>query len=66
VDEDQNGFLVDESQLSGFSSALWQLLTQRGDLQRFREASLRKAVHFDINRIVEQYENIFDDIFSRF
>ncbi len=53
VDEGQNGFLVDNHQSSGFSIALQQLLSHQDDLQRFREASLQKAIQFDINRIVE-------------
>ena len=62
VDEGQNGFLVDGSQPSGFSIALRQLLSRQDDLRRYREASLQKAIHFDIYRIVEQYENIFKEL----
>ncbi len=62
VDEGQNGFLVDECQPSGFSIVLRQLLSQQDDLKQFRKASLQKAIHFDIRRIVEQYENIFEEI----
>ena len=59
VEEGRNGFLVDGNQPSEFSVALQKLLSRRDDLWRFREASLKKVVHFDINRIVEQYERIF-------
>ena len=62
VDEGQNGFLVDRDKPSGFSNALRQLLSHQEVLQRFREASLQKAPQFDINRIVEQYENIFEKV----
>lgn len=60
VDDGQNGFLVDGDQPSGFSIALRQLLSQRDELQRFRAASLQKALRFGINQIVEQYEKIFE------
>jgi glycosyltransferase involved in cell wall biosynthesis len=62
VDEGQNGFLVQRHQPHGFSSALQELLSRRDTLQRYREASLQKAVHFDLKHIVEQYENIFEEI----
>ncbi len=62
VDEGQNGFLVDVRQPSGFSIALKQLLSNKDNLRQFREASLQKAVHFDISRIVRRYESIFEEI----
>jgi glycosyltransferase involved in cell wall biosynthesis len=62
VEEGQNGFLVDRGLLGGFSIALQQLLVQKDDLLRFREASLQKAIKFDINRIVEQYGAIFEEL----
>jgi glycosyltransferase involved in cell wall biosynthesis len=62
VDEGQNGFLVERDQPLGFSNALQQLLSHRDTLQHYREASLQKAVHFDLKHIVEQYENIFAEI----
>jgi glycosyltransferase involved in cell wall biosynthesis len=62
VDEGQNGYLIDRNQPSGFSAILRQFLTHYDDLQRYRETSLQKALQFDINRIVEQYEYIFEDI----
>lgn len=62
VAEGQNGFLIEGRQPSGFSIGLQQLLSHPDDLLRFREASLQKAVQFDIKRIVEQYEGIFEEI----
>jgi hypothetical protein len=35
---------------------LRRLLSHPDNLQRFREISLQKAMQFNINRIVEQYE----------
>jgi glycosyltransferase involved in cell wall biosynthesis len=62
VDEDQNGYLIDGHRPSGFSAALWDLLNNQVEIQRFREASLQKASQFDIKRVVEQYENILGGI----
>ncbi|MBN1452052.1 MAG: glycosyltransferase family 4 protein [Anaerolineales bacterium] len=59
VAEGQSGFLVDGNQPSGFSIALRQLLSHQDNLHRFREASLQKAIYFDIERMVEQYDRIF-------
>ena len=59
VDEGQNGFLVDSYQSHGFNMALQQLLSHKTELNRFREASLQKAIYFDIKHVVEQYEDIF-------
>ena len=62
VDESQNGFLVEGLLPSGYLSALKKLLTDKDTLRRFREASLRKASDFDIKRIAERYENIFEEL----
>ena len=62
VDEGQNGFLVDNHQSQGFSMALQQLLFHKTELKYFREASLQKAIYFDINLVVKQYENIFNEL----
>ena len=62
VDEGQNGFLVVVHHPTGFSIALRQLLSHQSDLRYFRETSLQRAVNFDVNRIVEQYEDIFKEL----
>ena len=59
VDEGQNGFLVDSYQSHGFTTVLRQLLSYKTEIKRFRETSLQKAIYFDIERVVEQYEDIF-------
>jgi len=58
VDEGRNGFLIESRQSDGFLVALKWLLSHKAELKQFREASLKKAFEFDINRIVEQYENL--------
>ncbi len=59
VEEGKNGYLVDLSDPSGFTNALRQLLLAKTRLERFRNASLKKAAHFDIVHIAAQYEQIF-------
>jgi L-malate glycosyltransferase len=59
VDDGKNGFLVDLADSSKFSSALRKLLSDEPRLQRFREASLKKAFQFDILHVIEQYDRIF-------
>ena len=62
VDDQENGFLVDSTDPTGFSSALRKLLVSRNALQKCQRASLAKAKQFDINRVVAQYESIFKDV----
>jgi glycosyltransferase involved in cell wall biosynthesis len=58
VDDGENGFLVDLADPSRFAAVLRQLLADKTGLKRFREASLKKAVAFDLVRVVEGYERI--------
>ncbi|HET9908508.1 MAG TPA: glycosyltransferase family 4 protein, partial [Anaerolineales bacterium] len=59
VDDAQNGYLVERSAISHFSLLLRNLLEDPNRLLSFRNASLEKAKSFEIDRIVDQYENIF-------
>jgi glycosyltransferase involved in cell wall biosynthesis len=58
VEEDKNGFLIEAREPGAFSGSLRELLTDRERLLRFRRASLEKARNFDIQKIVDQYENM--------
>ena len=62
VDEAQNGYLVERGDISSFSLRLRDLLEDPNRLLSFRNASLEKAKSFEIDRIVDQYENIFSGI----
>jgi glycosyltransferase involved in cell wall biosynthesis len=62
VDDGVNGYLVELTGPSDFSSRLRYLLSDQARLIRFREASLKKAVYFDIGFIAEQYERIFMEL----
>ena len=59
VDEARNGYLVERENTSSFSWKLRDLLENSNRLLSFRTASFEKAKSFEIDRIVDQYENIF-------
>ena len=62
VEIDKNGYLIPEGDAAQFSAPLRELLTDEDRLLSFRHASLEKAKWFDINQIVEQYEQIFQTV----
>lgn len=62
VDDGENGYLIELSHPSEFSRALRQLLSDEARLKRFRETSLKKADHFNIVHIAEQYEQILSKV----
>lgn len=64
VAPDENGYLIDLKDEAGFSSALRELISNRGLLAKFRRASLEKAKDFDIEKIVAQYEEIMQNVKS--
>ncbi len=59
VDEGRNGYMVEAGDTRQFVNRLRELLLDREKLPAFRKASLEKAADFDINRVVDQYENVF-------
>lgn len=62
VDENQNGYLIEVGDKTGFKSRLQELLTNPSRLLSLRQASLKKANSFEITQIAEQYEKIFEEI----
>jgi len=62
VDENQNGYLIEVGDRSGFKSKLQELLTNPSRLLSLRQASLKKAKSFEIAQIAERYEKIFMEI----
>lgn len=64
VDQDRNGYLVGVEDEAEFASALRDLLSDRGRLLKFRQASLEKAKAFEIGRIVDQYEEMLGEATS--
>lgn len=59
VDDDKNGYLIQDMDVVKFSSALAGLLSDPRRLRAFRAASLEKARLFELEQIVKEYENIF-------
>ncbi len=62
---DENGALLDPDDEDGFAAALRRLLSDPAALQKAREASLRLAENFDLERIVSAYENLFRRVTRR-
>jgi len=62
VDDDKNGYLIPETDITTFSSSLAGLLSDSQRLLSFRTASLEKARLFELEQIVKEYENIFQGV----
>jgi len=58
VVDGENGYLVDLSHISEFTSGLSSLLSDRTRLATFRNASLNKATQFDSEQISEKYAQV--------
>jgi glycosyltransferase involved in cell wall biosynthesis len=59
IDDEKNGYLVEDSDVSRFSSSLSSLLSDTDRLLSFRNTSLEKARTFELDQVVKEYENIF-------
>jgi L-malate glycosyltransferase len=59
VDDDKNGYLVQDTDVAKFSTLLSSLLSDSNRLLSFRTASLEKARGFELDQIVKEYEGIF-------
>jgi glycosyltransferase involved in cell wall biosynthesis len=62
VDNNKNGYLIQQEETSEFSRLLLNLLSDSNRLLSFRNASLEKARYFEINQVVKQYENLFQSV----
>ena len=62
VDNNQNGYLIEQENPGEFSTALLSLLSDSNCLLSFRNASLEKAKYFEINQVVEEYKNLFQSV----
>lgn len=65
VDDDKNGYLIQETDISKFPTSLSGLLSDPNRLLSFRRASLEKARSFELEQIVREYESIFLRVISR-
>lgn len=62
VDREKNGFLIPPRNIPAFAGALRRLISDPETLLRFRRASLEKARQFDIEKIVEQYQDVLREV----
>lgn len=62
VEHDKNGYLISQENTDEFSTSLLSLLSDSNRLLSFRNASLEMAKHFDIKRVVEQYQDLFHNV----
>jgi glycosyltransferase involved in cell wall biosynthesis len=62
VEEGENGYLVELADGARFSSVLRELLSDVARLERFRNASLKKASRFDSLPIARRYEQILSEV----
>jgi glycosyltransferase involved in cell wall biosynthesis len=62
VDPGYNGYLIENAVGDGFSEPLRDLLSSPEKLLAFRKASIEKASQFDIRRIVNSYDKLFNEI----
>jgi L-malate glycosyltransferase len=62
VDHETNGYLVDRDNNTGFENALRNLVQNPNKLLSFRKASRQHVKQFDINTIVDSYEDIFKKV----
>lgn len=65
VDEGRNGCLAEPGDLTGFTQALRELLSDPALLRRFREASLIKARAFDLEAVAQAYHQVVQSVLSR-
>lgn len=64
VNPGQNGFLVEASDLKGYSTALRKLLMDTNLLRKFRKASLVHSKQFQMKAVVDSYNKIYDSLFK--
>ncbi len=62
VDNEKNGYLVEVQDQAAFSHALRELISTPEILLRFRKASIEKSHDFDIEKVVDQYQMILQNI----
>jgi glycosyltransferase involved in cell wall biosynthesis len=64
VDQEKNGYLIDIQDNPAFLRALRELISNPALLLRMREASKQKSHQFDIQKIVDRYQTILNDVLT--
>ncbi len=62
VEQGKNGFLFDPEDTKGMVNALRRYCTDRDFLQRNKKYSFEIAKRFDINKIVDKYESVLQQV----
>ncbi len=62
VDHEKNGYLIDVQDTQSFAQKLREIISAPDLLLRFRQASIEKSGEFDIRKVVDKYESIFQII----
>jgi glycosyltransferase involved in cell wall biosynthesis len=62
VDENKNGYLVDVHDKSAFAGVLRELISDPSLLLQLRESSLKKSLDFDIQKVADRYQEIFQTV----
>lgn len=62
VDHEKNGYLIDVHNNVEFSQALRELISNPELLLRFRQSSIEKSRSFDIQKVTDKYQSIFQNV----
>ena len=62
VDENKNGYLIDVQDKDAFADILRKLISDTDLLFQLRAASLKKSRDFEIQKVADQYQIIFQDV----
>lgn len=65
IDRDRNGFLVGPGDEQGYADALRKLLTDKKLLKTCRESSRIHAAAFDLNKAIDAYEHIMNEVIEK-
>ncbi|CAG1005543.1 partial D-inositol 3-phosphate glycosyltransferase, partial [Anaerolineae bacterium] len=61
VSHERNGYLINVHDKAAFSQALRKLIASPDLLLRFRKSSIEKSRDFDIQKVVDRYQTIFQN-----
>lgn len=64
VDHEKNGYLIEVHDADAFSHSLRLLLSSPETLLKFRKASIEKSRDFDIQKVVDKYQSIFQNVIT--
>ena len=65
VDEKKNGYLIEVHDKDAFAGILRELISDKDLLFQFRAASLKKSRDFEIQKVADQYQIIFQDVMEQ-